>query len=119
MGINLDDKYFMIIIIIIVILVAITLTGAYEHFYIKTNDFEDNIIINALKKRIQKYKLYPHDKVLALRPIGIQDEVCDICVYKGNTDETKNVKFGDFIEKPKNQNCPSNTEYMSRCVYKK
>ena len=49
---------------------------------------------------------------MALRPVGITDYLCDICVYKDNFN---GYKFGDFIKKNKNESCPEGTEYMNLC----
>ncbi len=101
-----------IIILIIVILIIVLCTMKYsENFFIKNDG--DNVIKN-LKKRIHNFNIYPHDDVKALRPVGITENVCDICVYKDNIG---NMKYGDFIKKPKNKPCPHGTQYMSRCVY--
>jgi len=100
-----------IIIITIILIIILCSMKLNENFFIKNDG--DNVIVK-LKKRIHNYQIYPHDDVKALRPIGITDNVCDICVYKDNIG---NMKYGDFIKKPINQECPVGTEYMSRCVY--
>lgn len=104
------NKNILIISVIILIIFVYSMKFS-EHFFIKN---DGDRVIKKLNKRINDYKIYPHDDVKALYPVGITENVCDICVYKDNIG---NMKYGDFIKKPKHKNCPMGTQYMSRCVY--
>ena len=110
---NYSKKHILIILIIIGILILFLNFNfnfnLNENFYIKDDGDE---IMSTLNKRIKDYHKYPHDKILALRPVGITDYLCDICVYKDNFN---GYKFGDFVKKDKNKPCPEGTEYMSLC----
>ena len=107
--VNYSKKNILIILIIIGILILFLNYNFNENFYIKDHGDE---IISSLNKRIYDHHKYPHDKLMALRPVGITDYLCDICVYKDNFN---GYKFGDFIKKNKNESCPEGTEYMNLC----
>jgi hypothetical protein len=109
--VNYSKKNILIILIIIGIFILFLNYNFNENFYIKD---DGNEIISSLNKRIDDYHKYPLDKLMALRPVGITDYLCDICVYKDNFN---GYKFGDFIKKNKNESCPEGTEYMNLCKH--